>query len=182
VLDSGPGVVDLADNLVLFGRVFDANHEMGVAGAGPGESENHDGIIVRKIQAGGRRALLHGLAEIFHRGAFQSLKEHVGRRGDVVRRERDWSAVKKFGAVFAYQKISVSRSPCRSANTGCRRTNAKKFFLPLDFEQFPMGPCFARISQNFMRCKRAASFSEGLTFIFLRIFPWGACAPVLNGN
>ena len=33
-----------------------------------------------------------------------------------------------------------------------------------------MGPCFARISQNFMRWTSAASFSEGLTFIFSENF------------
>ena len=52
--------------------------------------------------------------------------------------------------------------------------------LPPDFEQFSIGPYFARISQNFMRWTSAASFSEGLTFIFLRISPQGACARELN--
>jgi hypothetical protein len=110
VLELGLSVVDLADNLVFFGREFDANHKMGVSGAGPGEPENHDRVIVRKVQAGGRQALLYGSTESLQRGRFQAMKEHVGGHGDVVRRERDRSAVKWFGAVHIWFLLSTCAS------------------------------------------------------------------------
>jgi hypothetical protein len=95
VLDLGLGVVDLADNLVLFGREFDADHETRFAGTGPGEPENHDRVIIpSEIQAGGRQALLYGPSESFLRGAFQVVKEHVRAHGGVARPERHQSAVK----------------------------------------------------------------------------------------
>jgi hypothetical protein len=88
VLESGLGVVDLADNLVLFGREFDANHKMGVSGAGPGQPEHRDRVIVlTEIQASGRQAPLHGLTETFQRVGFQVVKVHVSGHGDVARRE-----------------------------------------------------------------------------------------------
>src|SRR5271156_1678211 len=46
VLESGLGVVDLADNFVFFGREFDANHKMGVSGTGLGEPENRERVII----------------------------------------------------------------------------------------------------------------------------------------
>jgi len=94
VIDLGAGVVDLADNFVLFGREFDANHGMGVSGTGLGELKNHDGVIILSEIQAGRQALLYGPSESFLRGALQVVKQHVGGRGDVARRERHRSAVK----------------------------------------------------------------------------------------
>jgi hypothetical protein len=79
VLDSGLGVVDLADNLVLFGREFDADHKTGFPGAGPGESQNRDRLIIaREIQARWHKTLLDGLTESVLRAGFHAVKEHVG--------------------------------------------------------------------------------------------------------
>ncbi len=60
VLELGLGVVDLADNLVVFGMEFDAGDKTRFAGAGPGEPDNHARVIPCEIQAGGLQAMPHG--------------------------------------------------------------------------------------------------------------------------
>jgi hypothetical protein len=91
----GLGVVDLADNLVVFGIEFDAGHKTRFPGTVPGKPENRDRVIVPcELQVGGRQTLVQCPTEGFPRMGFQAVNEYVGGYGDVAHRERYRSAVK----------------------------------------------------------------------------------------
>ena len=67
VLDLGVGAVNLADDFVVFGIEFDADHQTRFAGTGPGEPDNHARVIPCEIQAGGFQALRQSPTKSFQR-------------------------------------------------------------------------------------------------------------------